>query len=145
MVAHAHPRRPGTGARTHHKPAGRPRGAKPARDTRPTAAVRDDAGAGSQPLTPTQRRYLRGLCHDLRPLVLLGNKGVTPQVELELGQTLAHHELVKVRLSGGDRAQRQQQIDALLAATGAELVQQIGHVASLFRRNPDQPRLALPA
>lgn len=97
------------------------------------------------PLTATQRRYLRGLCHALKPLVMLGNKGLTDGVKAELDLTLTHHELVKIKLSGSDRDERQQQLDALLAATGAELVQQIGHVVSVFRRNPDQPRLALPA
>lgn len=145
MVAHAPPRRPGTGARTARKSAARPRRARPARDARESGANAVATSAAPRPLTPTQRRYLRGLCHDLKPLVLLGNKGVTPQVEQELALTLARHELVKVKLSGGDRAQRQQQLDALLAASGAELVQQIGHVASVFLRNPDQPRLALPA
>lgn len=96
------------------------------------------------PLTQAQRRYLRGLCHDLKPVVMLGNKGVTEAVKTELGSTLDHHELVKVKLSGGDRDERQQQLDALLEATGAELVQQIGHVVSLFRRNIEKPRLALP-
>jgi len=100
--------------------------------------------APTTPLTQTQRRYLRGMCHDLKPVVMLGNKGVTEAVKTELGSTLDHHELVKVKLSGGDRDERQQQIDALLEATGAELVQQIGHVVSLFRRNVDKPRLALP-
>lgn len=96
------------------------------------------------PLTQSQRRYLRGMCHDLKPVVMLGNKGVTDAVKTELGSTLDHHELVKVKLSGGDRDERQQQLDALLEATGAELVQQIGHVVGLFRRNADNPKLALP-
>lgn len=97
------------------------------------------------PLTPTQARYLRSLCHHLKPSVRLGNKGVTAALLRELALTLDHHELVKVKLSGSDRAQRQAQIAELLDATGSELVQQVGHVASLFRRNPDAPKLALPA
>lgn len=133
MIAHTRARRPGTGAHSVRKPRARAASPRPAADT----------AAG--PLTPTQRRYLRGLCHDLKPLVQLGNHGVTPEVEAELGRTLDHHELVKIRLSGADRAARQQQLDVLLAATAAELVQQIGHVASLYRRNRDKPRLALPA
>ncbi len=105
-------------------------------------------GSGSGPagaaLTQSQRRYLRGLCHELKPVVMLGNKGVTGAVTAELEHAIDHHELVKVKLSGGDREERQRQLDALLDATGAELVQQIGHVVSLFRRNPDKPGLALP-
>jgi RNA-binding protein len=49
-----------------------------------------------------------------------------------------------VKLSGGDKEERQAQLDALLSGTGAEAVQQIGHVAVLFRRNADEPKIALP-
>lgn len=95
-------------------------------------------------LTQSQRRYLRGLCHHLHPVILLGAKGVTEAVIEELRRALAHHELVKIKLSGGDRDERRQQIEALTGATGAELVQAIGHTASVFLRNEDEPRLALP-
>ena len=95
-------------------------------------------------LTNAQRRYLRGLCHHLHPVILLGAKGVTGAVTEELGRALAHHELVKVKLSGGDRDERRRQVEALAESTGAEVVQQIGHTASLFLRNEDEPRLALP-
>jgi RNA-binding protein len=95
-------------------------------------------------LSNSQRRYLRGLSHDLHPVIMLGNKGATAAVLKELDLALQHHELVKVKLSGGDRAQRAEQLQALLAGTGADAVQQIGHTASLYRRNVEQPKLALP-
>ena len=50
------------------------------------------------PLTSFQKRYLRGLAHSLSPVVMLGQKGVTPSLVAELGLALNHHELVKVRL-----------------------------------------------
>jgi RNA-binding protein len=95
-------------------------------------------------LSNTQRRYLRGLSQDLHPVIMLGNKGATAAVIKELDLALQHHELVKVKLSGGDRAQRAQQLEALVAGTGADPVQRIGHTASLYRRNAEQPKLALP-
>jgi RNA-binding protein len=95
-------------------------------------------------LSPSQRRYLRSLAHDLSPVILLGAKGATEAVLKELDGALSHHELVKVKLSGGDKAERDAQIDFLAAGTGAENVQQIGHVLVLFRRNEDEPKLALP-
>lgn len=100
--------------------------------------------SATAPLTPTQRRYLRGLGHDLKPVIMLGAKGLTDAVHKELALALEHHELIKVRLSGADRDERQQQIDSLLESSHAELVQQIGHVACLFRRNVEEPKLALP-
>ncbi|EIL87595.1 MULTISPECIES: ribosome assembly RNA-binding protein YhbY [Rhodanobacter] len=95
-------------------------------------------------LSPSQRRYLRSLAHDLNPVILLGAKGATDAVLKELDGALSHHELVKVKLSGGDKAERDAQIDFLAGGTGAENVQQIGHVVVLFRRNEDEPKLALP-
>jgi RNA-binding protein len=95
-------------------------------------------------LSPSQRRYLRSLAHDLKPVILLGAKGATDAVVKELDLALTHHELVKVKLSGGDKDERQEQIDFLAGGTGAQSVQQIGHIVVLFRRNEDEPKLALP-
>ena len=95
-------------------------------------------------LSSSQIRYLRSLAHDLSPLILLGAKGATEAVVKELGLTLDIHELVKVKLSGGDKDERQAQIDVLVGGTQAEKIHQIGHVVVLFRRNVDEPKIALP-
>ncbi|WP_266158375.1 ribosome assembly RNA-binding protein YhbY [Dyella silvatica] len=95
-------------------------------------------------LSPSQRRYLRSLAHDLKPVILLGAKGATEAVVKELDLALSHHELVKIKLSGGDKDERQAQIDFLANGTHSESVQQIGHIVVLFRRNEDEPKLALP-
>ena len=95
-------------------------------------------------LTSPQIRYLRGLAHPLKPLIQLGGRGVTPALLRELGVALDDHELVKVRLAGADRTERERQLADVLGGSGAELVQRVGHVASLYRRNADEPRLALP-
>jgi RNA-binding protein len=95
------------------------------------------------PLSPSQKRYLRGLAHNLKPVILTGNKGVTPAVIKELFNALDQHELVKVRL-GDDRNERKSQIVELGEAAKAELVQSIGRVACFYRRNEEKPKLALP-
>ncbi|HOX72794.1 MAG TPA: ribosome assembly RNA-binding protein YhbY [Dokdonella sp.] len=97
------------------------------------------------PLTSFQKRYLRGLAHSLSPVVMLGQKGVTPSLVAELGLALNHHELVKVRLSGGDREERAAQIEALIQGSTSELVQLIGHTATLWKRNDKEPKLPLPS
>ena len=94
-------------------------------------------------LSPSQRRYLRSLAHDLSPVILLGAKGATDAVVKELDLALTLHELVKVKLSGGDKEERQAQIQFLTEGTAAESVQEIGHIVVLFRRNTDDPKLAL--
>ena len=95
-------------------------------------------------LTASQIRYLRGLAHPLKPVLLLGSRGVTPGVLKELEQALDDHELIKVRLSGGDRAARRAELAKLAETSRAETVQAIGHIAVLYRRNDEQPRIALP-
>lgn len=96
------------------------------------------------PLNAFQKRYLRGLAHSLDAVILLGQKGVTPNLINELSLALDHHELVKTKLSGGDKEERTAQIAALTEATKAELVQTIGHTATLWRRNTKEPKLPLP-
>ncbi len=96
------------------------------------------------PLSNRQKRYLRELAHGLKPVVMIGQRGVTESLVEELEGALSHHELLKVKIANGDRTARDADIDALLAATGAQLVHRIGHVACLYRPNAEQPRLQLP-
>ena len=96
------------------------------------------------PLTSSQTRYLRGLAHALKPVVLIGGKGVTPALLKELGQALDDHELIKVKLAGADRATRTAELGQLTAASHAEAVQAIGRIAVLYRRNDERPQIALP-
>lgn len=95
-------------------------------------------------LTNPQLRYLRGLAHDLNPVIMVGNKGVTDALVAELEVALDHHELVKVRISAGDRDARDAVGAELIARTKSEKVQRVGNVLSLYRRNADQPKLELP-
>ena len=95
-------------------------------------------------LNNNQRRYLRGLCHDLHPLVTVAERGLAPSVLKEIEVALKHHELIKIRISAADRDAKVGLIDSLIGETGAELVQKIGHVVSLYRSNPEAPKVELP-
>ena len=95
-------------------------------------------------LSANQKRYLRGIAHGLDPVVMVGQKGVTPALLKELDGALAHHELVKVKLADADREDRAETIEALRDASNATLVQTIGRTACFFRRNPKEPRIELP-
>ena len=95
-------------------------------------------------LTEKQLRFLRGKAHALRPVVMLGNKGLTDNVVAETAQALRDHELVKVRVRAADRAQRDVLLAALVARTESALVTRIGHVAVLYRAATPLPRLLLP-
>ena len=95
------------------------------------------------PLSPSQKRYLRGLAHSLKPVILTGNKGVSPALLKEFSAALDQHELVKVKL-GDDRDERKSHIAELGVGANAELVQSIGRVACFYRRNPEQTKIELP-
>lgn len=96
-------------------------------------------------LSRSQVAYLRAQAHGCKPIVRVGQRGVTEAVVAELERALRDHELVKIRLAGADRARRASWVTELCERTGAVRVQQIGATASLFRRNAERPRLTLPA
>ncbi|MDD3517586.1 MAG: ribosome assembly RNA-binding protein YhbY [Chromatiales bacterium] len=95
-------------------------------------------------LNERQRKHLRTLAHPRKPVVIIGRHGLTDNVLVEIHAALDHHELVKVRVGVGDRELRDEAIGRILDATGAELVQRIGFIATLFRRNPAKPVIELP-
>ncbi len=95
-------------------------------------------------LTRSQEAYLRGQAQAQKPIVRIGQRGLTEAVLAELERALYDHELVKIRLAGTDRDTRKAWVDELAHRTGADIVQRIGATASLFRRNTDKPRLTLP-
>lgn len=97
------------------------------------------------PLTETQKRYLRQLAHDQRPVVLIGAAGLSEAVVVELETAIAHHELVKVKIRGADRDEREAMITEMCRRTAAQLVQRIGHTVVLYRRHPQKPRIRLPS
>lgn len=99
------------------------------------------------PITNPQRRWLKARAHALKPVVMIGQAGVTDAVLAELDGALAHHELLKVKVAaGGDRGERDAAIAHIVEATGAELVDRIGNVAVLYRPNPKKrDPIALPA
>jgi RNA-binding protein len=96
-------------------------------------------------LTEKQRRHLKGLAHPLKPVILMGNSGLTPAVIAETDRALTHHELIKVRLPGLDREERDAALAELAESTSSAMVTRIGHVAVLYRPHPDLPKISLPA
>jgi len=95
------------------------------------------------PLTSRQVRYLRGLTHQLQPVVMVGDKGLTVNVMAEIDAALTHHELVKIKLRS-DRESRAAWAAEIAEKCGADAVHSIGQVACFFRRNPEKPVIALP-
>jgi RNA-binding protein len=95
-------------------------------------------------LTESQKKYLRGLGHGLKPVVMVGDAGLTDAVLAEFSSCLEHHELIKVRVKVGDRSERDSIISRLCESAQAQLVQRIGNMALLYRENPEKKRIQLP-
>ena len=95
-------------------------------------------------LTNPQKRHLKALAHPRKPIVIVGDSGVTPAVLHEILLALDHHELIKIRVNAEDRATRETMITEICETTEATLIQRVGHIATLFRRNPEESRIELP-
>jgi RNA-binding protein len=84
-------------------------------------------------LTPEERRQLKGLAHRLDPVVTIGAAGLTAAVAAEVRKALQAHQLIKIRVSGRDRAQRDMLLAEICAAADASAVQHIGNVLVVYR------------
>jgi RNA-binding protein len=95
-------------------------------------------------LSEKQLKFLRGKAHPLNPVILVGQAGLTDGVVAETARALADHELIKVKVRGADRDARDAMLESLRQRTDSVLVTRIGHVAVLYRRHPELPRLVIP-
>lgn len=94
-------------------------------------------------LSPEQRKFLKAQAHSLKPVVMIGNAGLTEAVIAEADRSIAAHELIKVRVLGDDRAAREAWFLELCEALQAAPVQHIGKLLLLYRP-AKKPKLQLP-
>ena len=87
-------------------------------------------------LTPRERASLKGRAHALEPIVQVGHGGLSDAVVAEIDRALTAHELIKLKVGGADRDERQTTCDAICARTDAAEVQRVGKVLVLWRPNP---------
>ncbi len=95
-------------------------------------------------LSEKQKKHLRRLAHPLRPVVMLGNAGLTDGVVQEMDRALEAHELVKVSARVAERSARHAALDELARRTSAELVQRVGHMGLFYRHGRPLPKILLP-
>jgi putative YhbY family RNA-binding protein len=97
-----------------------------------------------KPLTPAQRQALKGRAHGLDPVVLIGAGGLTPAVLAEIDRALAAHELIKIRVAGEDRAQRDALLAEICERSESAPVQHIGKILVVYRERVEPPVPARP-
>ena len=86
--------------------------------------------------SPAQRRALRAAAHHLNPVVSISQKGLTPSVLAEIDRCLAAHELIKLRLYGIEREDREALFSEICTALNCHTVQHIGNLVVLWRERP---------
>lgn len=95
-------------------------------------------------LNERQKRHLRGLAHHLKPVVMVGQAGLSEGVMNEVGVALDSHELIKIKLAGADRTERRRMIEAIAERANAELILSIGQMAVFYRPNPEKKDKRIP-
>jgi RNA-binding protein len=93
-------------------------------------------------LTPAQRQELKGLAHPLKPIVLVGDKGLAPAVYAEIDRALRVHELMKIRVGGEDREERGAAMASICKELNADAVQIIGKTLVIYRAMTQEEREA---
>lgn len=95
------------------------------------------------PLDQTRKKQLRAIGHQLNPVVMISERGITEGVNQELERALEDHELIKVKLALADPGERRELAATLCAQHGAELIQAVGKVILIYRAaQKPNPRLS---
>jgi RNA-binding protein len=96
-------------------------------------------------LTSKQRAHLRKLAHRLKPVVLVGNDGVTDALVVSVGDAFNTRELLKVKLQEAAPLSVRDAASAIAGAMdGVHSVQTIGRTIVLYRAHPEKPEIRLP-
>jgi RNA-binding protein len=95
-------------------------------------------------LTGKQRRHLRSLGHDLKPVVHVGKDGIDDGLIAAVDQALTDHELIKLKIGEHADVDRHDAAEAIATRTKSLVAQVLGNTVLLFRANPDDPQITLP-
>jgi RNA-binding protein len=86
-------------------------------------------------LISKDKQQLKAKAHKLKPIVIVGNNGLTETVNMEIDRALTDHELIKMRINAEDRVVRRALFHEISQLHGAALIQQVGKIGVLFRKS----------
>jgi RNA-binding protein len=95
-------------------------------------------------LNNKQKKFLKQTAHHLKPVVWAGKNGITKSLITEIEQALEIHELIKIKCHLGEREERDAGIEDICKKTKSELVQRIGNIVTLYKKNHEKPIIKLP-
>ncbi len=87
-------------------------------------------------LTGTQRKYLRGLAHKLKPVVIIGYEGLSSSVIRTIQKAFDDHELIKIKFNKF-KEEKKEYCSNIETQTNGEMVGLIGNVAVFYKQHPD--------
>lgn len=88
-------------------------------------------------LTTKDRQILKAKAHNLKPVVMMGGNGLSEAVLKEVDLALKAHELIKVKIQSEGREEKNSLTQEIANQTSSEIVQVIGNILILFRKNPE--------
>ena len=94
-----------------------------------------------------QKKYLKGLVHGMKPLVFVGQKGLSPTVTQAVDESLEKHELIKVKfIDFKEKGQKEKIAGVIEKETASELVGKVGHIAIFYRqqKDPEKRKINVP-
>ena len=100
-----------------------------------------------QSLKGFQKKYLREIAHGLKPVVIIGHKGITDPLIQSINESLTAHELIKIKfIDFKEKAQKEALIATIVTQSQCDLIGLTGHVAILFRQNkdPEKRKITIP-
>ncbi len=90
-------------------------------------------------ITSSQKRKLKSLAHKLKPVVLIGQKGITESLVKAVDKALEDHELIKVKFIDL-KDEKVELLEKVISDTKSFLVNLIGNTAIIYRENPELPK-----
>lgn len=87
-------------------------------------------------ITSQERSTLRAAAHSLRPVVLIGDRGLTESVLKEIDLHLTAHKLIKVRASGQERAERDVLLETICQSLSCAPIHHLGKTLIIYRPDP---------
>ena len=95
-------------------------------------------------LTNSQKKFLRQSAHHLKPTVWAGKNGITDSLVNEIEEVLERHELIKIKCNLNKHEEHDMAIEEICEKTDAELVQRIGNIVTIYKKNKEKPVIKLP-
>ena len=94
-------------------------------------------------MNSSQKKFLKSHAHHIKNVISLGSAGITANFIQEVIATLSVHELIKIKITGETKAEKQQKAQEISSLTASEFIKIIGHQATFFKLNPDKNKFNL--